>query len=100
MHGYGGGRVIRSLLSYPCGLGTKAIISTLPEKLKQDVENELYREYISECLRMLTESTAKIVSNSYMSVSYYDIINPKAKDNRTAEEIVIDVITKAGLEVV
>ena len=102
MRGYGGGRVIRSLLSYPCRLSAKAIISTLPEKIKQEHENEVYKVYIAECARIITENTAKSVGGNYIKATFADILKPqkeKIEDTRTGEEIAFDVLNRIGIEV-
>ena len=59
-----------------------------------------YRLYVSDCLRMVTENTAKAVCGSYISAKFADIINPKPVDNRNGEEIAADIIKRAGIEVI
>ena len=59
-----------------------------------------YRIYVTECLRMVTENTAKISNGSYTVAKFEDIINPKHVDNRTGEEIASDIIKRSGIEVV
>ena len=59
-----------------------------------------YRIYIADCLRMVTENTAKAVCGSYISAKFSDIINPKPVDNRTGEEIAADIIKRSGIEVI
>ena len=59
-----------------------------------------YRIYIADCLRMVTENTAKAVCGSYISAKFADIINPKPVDNRAGEEIAADIINRAGIEVI
>ncbi len=100
MHGYGGGRVIRALFSYSCKMSIRAILATIHEKIKQQAENEAFKTYVAECLKIITENTAKMSGGSYISASFADILDPKPVDNRTGEEIVADVIKKAGLEVI
>ena len=56
--------------------------------------------YFAECLRIITENTAKMVGGSYMKAKFADIINPKPVDNRTGEEIAADIIKRAGIEVI
>ena len=66
----------------------------------QSQQRELaYRIYVTECLRIIGENTAKMSGGSYITASLADISNPKPVDNRTGEEIVADIIKKAGLEV-
>ena len=60
-----------------------------------------YRIYVAECLRVMTENTAKQSGGSYIDKPFADLIgNNKPKDERTAEEIIADVTKRAGLEVV
>lgn len=60
-----------------------------------------YRIYVTECLRMITENTAKQRGGSYINKPFADVIgNNKPKDERTAEEIIADISFRAGLEVI
>lgn len=59
-----------------------------------------YRIYISDCLRIIGENTAKISKGSYITAEFTDIINPKPVDNRNGEEIAADIIKRAGIEVI
>ena len=59
-----------------------------------------YRIYVSDCLRIISENTARISNGSYVTAKFTDIINPKPVDNRTGEEIAADIIKRAGIEVV
>ena len=81
-------------------MSAKAVNATIGYKIKQDFEMELHREYMAKCARICTENTAKPSAGSYIGLEYSEIIHPKPKDNRTAEEIVMDVIAKAGIEVI
>ena len=59
-----------------------------------------YRIYVTDCLRIISENTAKIGNGSYITAKFADIINPKQVDNRTGEEIAADIIKQAGIEVI
>ena len=59
-----------------------------------------YRIYIADCLRIISENTAKIGGGSYITAKFADIINPKPVDNRAGEEIAADIINRAGIEVI
>ena len=59
-----------------------------------------YRIYVTDCLRMATENTAKMSQGSYKAARFYDIINPKPVDNRSGNEIAADIIKRAGIEVI
>lgn len=78
----------------------RVILATISDIIKRQAEEESYKIYTAECLRIITENTAKMVGGSCVSVSFADIINPKPVDIRTGEEIVAEIIKKAGLEVV
>ena len=60
----------------------------------------IYRIYVANCLRIMTENTAKQSGGNYMTAEYEDLIKPKKKDNRTGNEIAADVIRNAGIKVV
>ena len=63
---------------------------------KKEQEENAVKIYYSECLRILTENTAKIVmlesggkvDASYLTIKLHDILHPKPIDNRTKAEIV------------
>ena len=59
-----------------------------------------YRIYIADCLRIISENTAKVGGGSYITAKFSDIINPKPVDNRPVEEIAADTIKRAGIEVI
>ena len=59
-----------------------------------------YRIYIADCLRILSENTAKVGGGSYITAKFADIINPKPVEKRTGEEIAADIIKQAGIEVI
>ena len=59
-----------------------------------------YRIYVSDCLRIISENTAKMGGGSYITAKLADILNPKPVDNRTGEEIAADIIRRAGIEVI
>ena len=57
----------------------------------------MYRAYITDSLRAISESTAKASGGSYMKDRWLDLIDAKPKDVRTGDEIAADIIKKAGL---
>ena len=59
-----------------------------------------YRIYVSDCLRITTKNTAKFAGGSFMEADFRDVLKPKQKDNRTAEELVADIIQRAGIKVI
>ena len=68
-------------------------------RFNQHQRDLAYRIYVTDCLRIISENTAKIGGGSYITAKFADIINPKQFDNRTGEEIAADIIKQAGIEV-
>ena len=76
-------------------MSVKAILSTIPYKIKKDAEADLWRSYMAKCSRIITENTARMVrEGSYVPTDYIDIIHPPKIDNRTSEEIIGDIVDK------
>ena len=67
---------------------------------QKEQEDKAVKFYYAECLRIITENTAKMCGGSYMKAKFTDIINPKPVDKRTGEEIAADIIKRAGIEVI
>ena len=79
------------------------VIETCISLFQKEKENRAYQIYVTECLRIITENTAKtaalMVGNGdeeirYITASFEDMLNPKPRDERTAEEIISDIKTK------
>ena len=68
---------------------------------QKEQEEKAVTIYKAECLRIMSENTAKMVmiasggkcEASYLSIKLQDILDPKPVDNRTAEDV-IDGIRK------
>ena len=69
-------------------------------RFNQHQRDLAYRIYVTDCLRMAAENTAKMSRGSYTTVRFYDFINPKPVDNRSGNEIAADIIKRAGIEVI
>lgn len=76
-----------------------ALFPMLGAILQDNMERELWRRYVATAARMLTENTARFAGGGYLSIDYDDIIQPKAQDSRTGDEIVMDVIKRTGIKV-
>ena len=68
-------------------------------RYKREQEEKAYRVYVTDALRLTVENTAKYAGGSYIKARYIDVIEPKKVDNRTGDEIVADIIKRAGLVV-
>ena len=66
---------------------------------QKEQEDKAVKIYYAECIRIITENTAKMGGGSYITAKLADIIDTKQTDNRTGDEIVEDIIKRAGLVV-
>lgn len=71
-------------------------------KILDDTEELIYKRYMTDGLRDITESVSQAFGGNHLSVSFFDLIDNSKKQTiaRTGEEIAADVIRKAGLVVV
>ena len=68
-------------------------------RLNERAKTEAYRIYVTDALRIVAENTARYAGGNYIKARYADMIEPKKQDNRTGDEIVADIIKRAGLVV-
>ena len=85
--------VTLALLSAP-RMGVKALLSALPVLLKKQDQEKVYRAYVTDALKIITENTAKYASGRYMEVRYFDVESPKPPETRTPDEIIGQMKTK------
>lgn len=74
-------------------------VSFFLDELKK--ERELY--YIADCLRVLTENTARFASGTYITNRLYDMLNKDSKSKepeKSGDEIAVDIISRMGLKLV
>lgn len=55
---------------------------------QKEQEENAVKIYYAECLRVISENTAKFGGGSYIQAKLQDILNPKPTDNRTADDII------------
>lgn len=72
----------------------------LPTAIKRQCEQDIFRDYIANGIQMISENTARKEGDRYLSLSYREVINPKPVYNRTGDEIVEDIIQRAGLKII
>ena len=61
---------------------------------KQEQEEKATKIYYAECLRIISENTAKMGGGSYIQAKLADILDPKPVDTRTANEIIDSIKDK------
>lgn len=65
-------------------------------RIEEDYKNDVYKVYVSETLKMLTESNAQIAGGKVMDKSYIDLINKQEIKEESPEEIITRFV-KAGI---
>ena len=53
---------------------------------KHEQEEKATKVYYAECLRIMTENTAKMGGGAYVQLKLADIVDPKPIDERSANE--------------
>lgn len=81
MGAYVGPRRVRPFLCYAATMA------------KDRAENALRWEYVAEALRLAPQQ-------KYPTQHIRDLLHPKTRDTRSGDEIAVDVIKAAGLELV
>ena len=66
-------------------------------KVSQQSKDTAYRVYVTDSLKLIAENTANFAKGRYMKDRYYDAIRPAKEDTRTGDEIVEDIMKRAGL---
>lgn len=59
-------------------------------RVEENYRETAYRIYISRSLQLIPQ-------NKYLKKDFYEYLNPQVVDNRSAEEIVDDIMQRAGL---
>lgn len=60
-------------------------------RLDEYQREETYRFYVTKSLQLAPQG-------QYLTASYTDCLTPEKKDNRSGDEIVIDIMSRAGLK--
>lgn len=71
----------------------------LEGRYAQYTENLLYRVYITDALQKICENTANFAGGHIMPKRFYDLAYGKPQKEESAEEIITNIVKKAGLEV-
>ena len=60
----------------------------------KEQEEKAVKIYYAECLRIISENTAKLGGGSYIKAKLQDILDPKPADNRTPDDIIEGIRNK------
>ena len=72
----------------------RAVISALPVVIKRQADEELYRSYSADAMRITAENVGRMAGGFTIERRYADIIHPKKEDTRTEEEIIAHVLKR------
>jgi hypothetical protein len=70
-------------------------VSAYNERCRQQV----YQCYVADGLKSISEAVAGHLGGPYLQERYVDLIGEGERDERSADEIALEVIKKAGLKV-
>ena len=59
-----------------------------------------YRFYISDTLQMIAKNGAKQTGGEYFDKKYSDIVAPEKATTKNANDLVVEVINRAGIKVI
>lgn len=59
---------------------------------------EEFRYYVTDSLMYINESVANALGGTYLQGRFADMFKEKAEDDRTGDEIALEVIKRAGLK--
>ena len=74
-------------------LGSEFVIEHVVAEYNKKVERRLYRCYTSDMLKAVVEGLGATVDSRFA-----DLLENKPQDERTGDEIALDVIKRAGLK--
>lgn len=61
-------------------------------RVEENNRDEAYRIFVTKSLQLIPQ-------NRYITKDFKDVLNPEKTDDRTADQIVIDVLRNAGLKI-
>ena len=70
----------------------RAVISALPVVIKRQADEDLYRAYSSDAMRITADNVGRIGGGYSMKERYADLVNPPKEETRTEEEIIAHVL--------
>lgn len=76
-------------------MSATALLTAVSVVAKKKVEEEIYRAYVTETLKIISSNTAKINGGSTITKSYQDIISTEKRRQKTTDEVISD-LEKSG----
>ena len=80
-------------------MGAEYLIDYCIESVTEYNKREIFRVYVTDALMYMGESVANAFKGSYMGVRYVDLLDAHTDEEKTGDEIALEVIERAGLKV-
>ena len=85
-------------------MGPRYLLDHCVDAFRREQEEKQYRAYITDGIKAVTKNTANFAGGDILTMRWYDIftdaLNPQPEDNRTGEEIAIDMLERNGITVI
>ena len=100
MRGIGGEKTISLLISAP-KVSVRSLLYMFPIMLKNQYEERMYKIYITDTVRAISETVAKHFSGPYAQRRYIDTINPNQPDHASEQtyEQIVDHLKAQGIQI-
>lgn len=82
-------------------IGRGYIVDHCVSLFNSRAKERLFQIYITDALKCLNDNVAKTLGGSTLKVRYYDLLESgnKQENEKTGDEIALEIIKKAGLKV-
>lgn len=80
-------------------LGRGYIVEHCISLFKKNQEEHAFRKYVADAVHFMNEAVYKRIGGRCHKNTFSDFIDRKPEDNRTGDEIAMEIIKKAGLKV-
>ena len=60
----------------------------------KEQQDKLYRIYVTDTLRLITENTSKVQGGAYIKMRFAELLEPPKKEERTEEEVITNIMDK------
>ena len=80
-------------------MGSGYVIEHCVSAFSDMCEEKAFRSYMADGIKCISESVANQYGGSYLQERYADIITVSRVEEKTGDEIALEVIKKAGLKV-
>ena len=66
-------------------------------RIKKESMDKAYRIYVTDCLKFVSENTAKQAGGTSYNKRYFDLIDVKPEETRSSDEVIESIQSKLKL---